>query len=174
MSSPSCGKRLCHFKLQHIITSSEYAQKRPCGHREISWCVASATSFPFVSSLPVKRGSVTSNPVLPKNWFNWCCTCLRQEPLWIISSVNGCRQASRSLGRLVLSHTPGKTPATCHFPAKPWQISSFTIAHQSVVRSSIKNDRCFPIRLRFEKHEICKHVCASGPNTVLTKRSFCT
>lgn len=74
---PSCGKRLCHFKLQHIVSSSEYAQKRPCGHREVSWCIASAVSFPFVSSLLVKPGSVTSNPVLLKN----CCN--KMLYLWV-------------------------------------------------------------------------------------------
>lgn len=54
--------------------------------------------------------------------------------LWIISSVNACRQASQNLGHPVLSHTRGKTPAKCHFSAKPWQIRNFIIAYQNVVR----------------------------------------
>ena len=111
--------------------------------------------------------------VLPATLF-----CLKTASTDVVPVFNGCRQASRSLAHLVLSHTPGKTPATCHFPAEPWQISSFTIAHQSVVRSSIMRPTWSLLsdgdRLRFEKDEIGKHVCASGPNTVLTERAFCT
>ena len=102
-------------------------------------------------------------------------TCLPQEVLWIISSVNACRQASQNLGHLVLSHTRGKTPAKRHFSAKPWQIRNLSLHTKTWCAfchaPNIKKC-CFPIKTAYSSRKIDKHVCASRLNTMLTKHAF--
>ena len=99
---PSCGKRLCHFKLQHVVSSSEYAQKRPCGGkapRSLERCIASAVPVCFFL---VKPGNVASNPVLLKN----CCNKMSTRNI-VDHLICECMQASVARPR-----TPGANSYT--------------------------------------------------------------